>query len=128
MNRNKSLFQSLVFRLFFLTISLGVVKANATNYYLSNTGNDTNSGTSSAAPWQTIIRLNVTNYLPGDTIFFKCGDIFRGDIRVNRGGNALSNLVFTSWGTGNKPIISGAELVTGWTLSGGYFMLLLQVT
>ncbi len=121
MKRNKPLFQSLVFRLVFLTISLWVVKANATNYYLSNTGNDTNSGTSSAAPWQTITRLNLTNYLPGDTIFFKCGDTFRGDIRVNRGGNALSNLVFTSWGTGNKPIISGAELVTGWTLSGGYY-------
>lgn len=91
---------------------------HALNHYISAAGSDSNSGTSSSDPWQTITKLNTITYSPGDTIFFKAGDTFRGNILINQSGNSNAGIVFTSYGTGNKPIISGAEPVTNWTLNG----------
>ncbi len=93
-------------------------KMHATKYYLSLSGNDANAGTSSAAPWLTITKLNTVTYAAGDSVFFKCGDVFRGNVIVNQGGNTGARVVFTSYGSGSKPIISGAEAVSNWTLSG----------
>jgi hypothetical protein len=103
------------------TISLMIIAfvGNSTNYYLSNTGSDNNTGTSISSPWKTIAKLNTITYQPGDTIFFKSGDIFRGQITVNQGGNSSSSVVFTAYGNGNKPIISGADTITTvWTNAG----------
>ncbi len=91
---------------------------SATNYYLSNAGNDTNSGTSTDAPWATIDKLNKTSLQAGDAVYFRAGDIFRGTIYVNQSGTSVNPIVFTSYGSGAKPIISGAELVNGWTFNG----------
>lgn len=93
-------------------------ESGATNYYLSAAGNDNNSGISPSTAWQSITKLNATSFSPGDSIFFRSGDIFRGNMTL---GNSVSNIVITSYGTGSKPIISGAQLLTGWTASGAYF-------
>jgi hypothetical protein len=88
-------------------------------YYLSTDGNDANPGTSTALPWKTLARLNLVTYVPGDSVFFRRGDIFRGGINVLQGGTSASRVVFTAYGTGEKPVISGAEPVSGWTVAGG---------
>ncbi len=108
----KSIFTTIV------AISLAWTSANATNYYLSNTGNDSNIGTSPSSPWLTITQLNTVIYSPGDSVFFNSGDIFRGEIQVSQGGNSSLNVVFTSYGSGNLPIISGAEPLSLWSLIG----------
>lgn len=102
-------------------ISLLTLQLHATGYYLSNSGNDNNAGTSAATPWKTIGRLNMATLAPGDTVYFNRGDIFRGNVSVAQSGTAASPIVFTAWGSGNNPVISGAELLTGWTLSGGIY-------
>lgn len=88
-------------------------------YYLSADGNDANPGTSAALPWKTLARLNLVTYVPGDSVFFRRGDIFRGGINVLQGGTSASRVVFTTYGTGEKPVISGAEPVSGWSVAGG---------
>lgn len=101
----------------------------ATNYYFSAAGNDANSGTTIANPFKTITKLNSLILQAGDTIFFKKGDTFRGQINLNATGNSVNSIVFTSYGTGNKPIISGAELVTNFTQNGNkYEKILTQKT
>lgn len=51
-------------------------------YYFSTSGNDNNNGTSPSTPWKTLIKLQavinsgIVTFLPGDTIFFKRGDMF----------------------------------------------------
>ncbi len=97
------------------------LNAIAGNHYLASTGNDSNTGTSSVSPWKTITKLNTITYSPGDTVFFHSGDTFRGAVLVNQSGNLASKVIFTSYGLGNKPIISGANSVTGWTTSGAYY-------
>jgi hypothetical protein len=46
--------------------------ASATTYYVSaSTGSDSNSGTSSGTPWQTVAQVNGQVFQPGDSILFR---------------------------------------------------------
>ncbi|HQK70497.1 MAG TPA: right-handed parallel beta-helix repeat-containing protein, partial [Bacteroidales bacterium] len=50
--------------------------ANATDYYISSSGDDkNNSGLSENSPWKTIDKINseFSSFKPGDKILFKCG-------------------------------------------------------
>ena len=77
-----------------------------TNYYFSDSGNDSNSG-SQKNPWKSLSKLNSSELNPGDSIFFNRGDSFFGELVVNGSGTASEPIVFTSYGSGDKPIISG---------------------
>lgn len=100
---------------FVLLFLLVCVRSYAINYYLSNSGSDSNNGTSPSDPWQTIDQLNSVPLQPGDSIFFECGSIFRGQISVISGGTDSAPIYFGKYGSGNLPVISGAEVVSGWT-------------
>lgn len=106
----------------FLHILIGFiivsVPLTAKNYYLSNAGNDAGLGTSSATAWQTLAKISAQNLAPGDTIFLRRGDTFRGTLTIAQSGTAAAPIVVTAFGTGSKPIISGAEQVKNWTLNG----------
>ncbi len=113
----------------FLWISFwlgSTLSALATDYYLSVNGNDSNTGTSSASPWQTIDKLNSQlggtsgtwgNFNPGDRVFFRRGDTFRGQINVM--AYNITGVTFDAYGTGAMPIIRGSVLATGWTVHSG---------
>jgi hypothetical protein len=108
----------------FMLVCVCFLSANATNYYFSSSdmnANDNNPTSSQSTPWKSITKLNSRTFAAGDTIFFKCGDSFRGNILLNQSGNANSAIVFTSYGTGNKPIISGAEIISNWAAAGTYY-------
>jgi parallel beta-helix repeat protein len=99
------------------------------NYYVSSSsGNDTNNGLSSSTPWQTLAKLQTVTLAPGDVVSLKRGDAWRGAITVNSSGAATAvtnagsaanggEIVFTSWGSGNNPVLNGTVIVTGWTAS-----------
>ncbi len=93
----------------------------ATIYYMANSGNDSQTGTSSSTAWKTIGKLNImlASMLPGDQILFNCGDTFEGEIHIPSGigGNPGTPIVFDSYGSGNKPILSGSVSIPAWTLS-----------
>ncbi len=88
----------------------------ATTYYISNAGNDSNTGTSPGQPWQTLGRLDQVQYalLPGDHILLKRGGTFRGTLPLSSSGTASSPIVVGAYGNGSAPIVSGSALVTGW--------------
>lgn len=101
------------FLFFFIFIAL---KTSATRYYVSSSqGNNNNNGTSTATPWQTLSKVNISMNLfnPGDTISFRKGDVFAGTLTITKSGTITNNLVFNSYGTGDKPLFSG----TGNTIS-----------
>ena len=78
-------------------------------YYLSSsTGNDNNNG-SQTQPWKTLSKLSNITLGPGDTVYFKKGDTFRGHYVVNGSGTEQSPITFTAYGTGNQPVISGSD-------------------
>ncbi|MBW8327392.1 MAG: fibronectin type III domain-containing protein, partial [Prolixibacteraceae bacterium] len=83
-------------------------------YYVSNSGSDSNSGTSATTPWATLVKVNSVSFLPGDIVLFKMGDTFSGQLLPKTGA-----IAYGSYGTGAKPIISGFQTLSGWTNRGG---------
>jgi hypothetical protein len=82
----------------------------ATDYYVSNRGNDRFAGTSSGQPWKTISRVNSAHFLPGDRILFWGGQSFAGKIYLAPGtsGTATNPIIFTSYGS-TPAIINGGS-------------------
>jgi parallel beta-helix repeat protein len=114
------------FALFFLIISgsflfFGIGKANAATYYVANAGNDACNGTSPTigtsgnCAWQTIAKVNSSSFSPGDSILFNKGDTWREQLTIPSSGTSGNPITFDAYGTGAKPLISGADIVTGWT-------------
>ena len=93
--------------IFVLFLSFSLSAQN--QYYLSSsTGNDNNNG-SQTQPWKTLSKISNTTLGPGDTVYFKKGDTFRGHYVVNGSGTKGNPITFTSYGSGNQPIIRGSN-------------------
>lgn len=91
----------------------------ATIYYVANDGRDTNNGTSTATPFQTITKINSLTLVAGDQVLFRKGDTFRGQLNIRQSGTSGNPIIIDAYGTGNKPVISGSVIVTGWTNTSG---------
>lgn len=100
----------------------------AADYYLSNSGDDSNSGLSPDTPWKTIDKLNQAVLNAGDRIFFKSGEVFYGNLILKYGGSASSAILISSYGEGSLPIISGAKSLDSWTLNNGMYETTLSQT
>jgi parallel beta-helix repeat protein len=97
---------------------LWLSNASATDYYVSNAGNDNNPGTSAAVPFLSISKLNTIGFQPGDKIFFQRGNRFQGELRLIYSGSAGNPIVIDAYGSGALPVISGTEYINGWTAAG----------
>ncbi|HMN06939.1 MAG TPA: right-handed parallel beta-helix repeat-containing protein [Flavobacteriales bacterium] len=95
--------------------------AQATDYYVSPNGNDSNNGTSPSTPWKTISRVNQApfSYQPGDRILFERGGTWRGEVLFGSSGTASQPITMGAYGTGAMPIIKGSVAVSGWTVYQG---------
>ncbi len=96
----------------------------ATCYYVDATnGDDSNNGNINY-PWEYSPGMGsyAGSYVPqsGDYILFKRGETWREQLNVLSFGSAGNPITFGAYGTGDKPIISGAELMStdsgAWTL------------
>ncbi|OAB47067.1 hypothetical protein [Paenibacillus antarcticus] len=92
-----------------------------TTYYISNTGNDSNVGTSKDYPWATLskIRQSGISFISGDSILLKRNDTFYGSLDLPGGILEDNRLLISSYGTGDKPKICGYKnlyISSSWTL------------
>jgi len=87
------------------------------NYYVSTSGNDINDGLSPTTPWRTLARAYDTTYAPGANIQLKRGDTWREQFTVPSSGTLTNRITLSAYGTGAKPIINAADVVTGWGAS-----------
>lgn len=83
--------------------------ANAATYYVSTSGNDKNSGTSTSSPWQTISKINGISFAGGDTVLFNGGQSFSGTINFAASdvGTVAKPITVSSYGTGRATINAG---------------------
>jgi len=86
-------------------------------YYVSENGDDSNDGLSMETPKKTIAGVNALELCPGDGVFFKRGDIFRGELQGKAG------VTYAAYGEGIKPRLygcpeNGAD-ASKWTLVDG---------
>ncbi len=96
------------------------IQVKATNYYVSNSGKNNASGTSSATAWKTISTVNSKTFSPGDSILFKCGDVWREELLIKNSGQPGAPIVYATYGTGPKPRIYGSNRAENWTAVDGY--------
>lgn len=92
----------------------------ATTYYVSNSGNDQNPGTSTSLPWKSLSKLNsLYKFYPGDSILFKRGDSWIGNLRINNSGTEGNPIHIGTYGAGEKPRFYGSEQISGWSIYKG---------
>ncbi|MGA9638702.1 T9SS type A sorting domain-containing protein [Flavobacterium sp.] len=89
-----------------LLLSQLFVTAQKKYYLSSSTGSDTNNGAINA-PWKTLSKINTITLSSADAVYFKKGDRFDGHFVVNGSGTLANPILISSYGNGNKPIISG---------------------
>lgn len=96
----------------FIILLLTIVsRTEANTYYVSPTGNDNNNGLSTAQAWQTINKINSSQFSAGDVVSFEGGATFNGSIYSPGLANGITGnpITLTSYGTGKATINSLLE-------------------
>ena len=70
-------------------------------YYVSNDGSDDNDGRTPASAWATLKKVSSAKLLPGDGVFFRRDDLFRGEVMTAPG------VTYAAYGEGEKPKLYG---------------------
>ncbi|MGO4805122.1 hypothetical protein AB4089_08350 [Arthrobacter sp. 2MCAF15] len=83
--------------------------AAGATYFVSASGSDTNSGTSSAAPWKSLAKVNSTVLQPGDTVSFRRGDTWTGGVVTTQSGTDAAPITLNGYGSGSAPTITGGK-------------------
>lgn len=76
------------------------------NYYVSTDGNDDNSGRSPEAAWKSLERVNRATFQAGDSILFRAGDVWRGQLHPQGSGAAARPIRIDRYGKGPLPVIN----------------------
>lgn len=99
--------------------------AMGTNFYVDNGCANNGNGTTTTCgagggngPFNSIANVQsaVTGDQHGNSVLLKAGETFREQYTVPANGTAAGQFTIGSYGSGNAPIISGANILTGWTL------------
>jgi hypothetical protein len=101
-----------------LTLVVSVARAqtnancSAKTYYVSNSGSDTNSGTSTGSPWKTVAK--VVSFEPslaaGDCVLFERGGVWNEQLTIsNIHGTSIAPITFSNYGSGNRPVLDGGS-------------------
>jgi hypothetical protein len=101
----------------FIAFTLSLT-GGAKRYYVSNAGNDSGTGLSESQAWKTLEKVQSFDFSSYDTISFRCGDIFYGSFLFGTGKTYMNPLTLNSYGSGEKPVITGFTAVNDWTYLG----------
>ncbi len=89
----------------------------ATTYYVSPTGSDTASGTAPGSAWQSLSKVDSTNFAPGSQILFQSGGSWYGNQLITQSGTPSQPITYGSYGNGANPTIWGSVPVSYSALS-----------
>ena len=70
-------------------------------------GNDDNTGLSETAAWKSLAKVNALTFQPGDTLLFKAGGSWTGQLNPKGSGASNNPIVINQYGAGPKPLING---------------------
>jgi len=83
--------------------------SNAVTYYFDSvSGDDGNRGATASTAWKTLGKLNATVFSPGDTILFKSGSVWIGQLGPRGSGAERHPIIIDKYGGDAKPVINGA--------------------
>jgi hypothetical protein len=95
--------------IFLVMILLLIVSCTGSQkYYVdSDNGDDSNSGHSPKSAWQSLEKVNQTEFNPGDKILFKAGNSWNGQLEVQGSGTKEAPIQINRYGEGKNPAIHG---------------------
>ncbi len=108
---------------------LGVTPAFATNttYYVDATGGaDANAGTTQAAAWKTLAKVNTMTFTQGDKILLRAGQQWVEQLKPKGSGVSGNPITIGAYGDGPRPIVDGRNVAGGG--AGGAAVLLHNVS
>lgn len=83
------------------------------NFYIdAGDGNDSNNGRSPGKAWKSLDKVNGFKFIPGDSLLFKSGDSWLGQLRLNGSGSHSSPIVVSIYGGTKKALLDGQGLVS----------------
>lgn len=104
-------------KLFLITlVSISAIwSSGQTKYYVSETGSNSNAGTSTGAPWQTVSKVvsSLASINANDSVLFNRDDNFDVSAAILL---TKSGIKFGAYGNGARPKLNALTVVTGWTL------------
>lgn len=104
--------------LLLLMLLINLAGYSQTTYYVSNTGDDANTGLSPAQAWKTVSKVNNTVLSPGDSVLFGAGGTWREELDITQSGTSSAWIVYSRYGTGVNPRIVGSNVAFNWTATG----------
>ncbi|KAJ3430832.1 secreted protein-related [Anaeramoeba flamelloides] len=84
-------------------------QVQCTDYYISNSGDDSNDGLTKDTAFETISAISSPLNTAGNSFFFKRGDTFRGKIVIKKESTTISD-----YGSGDLPVIKGSVVLGTW--------------
>ncbi len=106
------------------------LQAAGTNYYVDSAGgSDSNAGTSPTSPWKTLANVNNRTFAPGDTVNFKRGSSWTGELTIRSSGAQGNPITFRDYGTGAAPLIfnqgqsnAAIRISSSWVVAQGFLV------
>ena len=97
-----------IFLLYILVLLISVNLYGTTYYVSSSQGKDSYKGATTYKPWKTLSKVNRSQLLPGDSVLFKRGNVWREQLIPNANGAPRNYIYYGAYGTGNKPLFLGS--------------------
>jgi len=82
-------------------------EAAGRTFFVASSGNDANDGLSQTSPWRTLGQVSGAELEPGDTVLFKRGDTWRGQL-VAQSGKEGAPITYGAYGKGGMPLLLGS--------------------
>ena len=95
----------------FSTILLCCLTAEATTYYVSPSGSNSNNGRSKSSPWKTISYAQ-SKLTPGDTLYLR-GGTYNEQVEITCTGTASAGITIAAY-QGETPVVTNTVPLTGW--------------
>lgn len=98
--------------LLFFGLILSIGAQSQTSYYIDNmAGKDSNTGTKVDAPWKTIERVNLLKLQPGDSVLFRRGGEWTGNLMPKGSGAKGERIVIGAYGNGPLPVLNARGVI-----------------
>ncbi len=108
MHTHQNRHQDVIFVLVLFFLCALALPAGAETYYVANDGSDEDTGLSPEEPWATLTQVNAYSLLPGDSVLFKRGDTWRGQLAPKDGSEDGGFVTYGAYGEGPKPLLLGS--------------------
>lgn len=93
--------------LFVVSCFWACTTGHARTYFVSSKGNDDNNGLSPRTAWKSLAKVSSTIFLAGDTILFKSGEVWTGEVAPKGSGSKTNPIVVGKYGRAGYPRIDG---------------------